>query len=105
MFHRFLALRTAHVAARAAGHGLTFSAMDSRTTDGADRRQHRRQRIRNSSFRQYTDHFRDHIAGTPDHHRIANANILTQEFIQIVERGVGDRDAADKDRFQPSDRG
>ena len=43
---------------------------------------------------------RDHVAGTFDDHRIADAHILALCVLKVVQRGVADDDAAQFNRLQ-----
>src|SRR5205823_15107221 len=43
---------------------------------------------------------RDHIAGSADDDRIADAHVLAPHLVFVVQGRVGDRDAADEHRFQ-----
>ena len=40
------------------------------------------------------DHFRDHLAGAANDHRIADENVLAADFVHVVQRGALHRDAA-----------
>ena len=53
----------------------------------------------------HADHFRNHIAGAAHHHGVAHAHVLALHFVFVVQRGVGDGDAANKHRAQPRHRG
>ena len=55
----------------------------------------------------FLDHFddiRDDVAGALDDHRVADANVLTGDFIHVVQRSAFYHDAADRDGLEASDR-
>ena len=55
--------------------------------------------------RQVLDHLRDDVAGALDADAVADAQAQPRDLVAVVERDVGDDDAADADRLQPPDRG
>jgi len=60
----------------------------------------RRLGIRGSAFQHRADDFRDHITGAAHDHGIADAQILARQLVEIVQRGIGHRGAADEHRLQ-----
>ena len=50
------------------------------------------------------DDLRDDVAGALHDHRVADAHVLARDLVLVVQRGVGDDDAADGDRLEPGDR-
>ena len=50
------------------------------------------------------DDLRDDVAGALHDHRVADADVLARDLVLVVQRGVGDDDAADRDRLQLGDR-
>ena len=50
------------------------------------------------------ENLRDHVAGALHDDGVADAHVLPRDFVLVVERGVPDDDAADRDRLQLGDR-
>ncbi len=46
------------------------------------------------------DHFRDHVAAALDEHRVADLDAEPLDLVFVVQRGAGDRNAADVNRLQ-----
>jgi hypothetical protein len=46
------------------------------------------------------DHLGDHVAGPAHHHPVADAHVLAVDLALVVQRGVGDRHAADEHRLE-----
>ena len=63
-----------------------------------------RLRVRRPLFEHRPKHLRNDVARPLNAHRIADADVLAGDFILIVQRGVGDDDAADRHRIEPRDR-
>ena len=49
-------------------------------------------------------HLRDDVAGALHDHGVADADVLARDLVLVVQRGVGDDDAADRHRLQLGDR-
>ena len=52
----------------------------------------------------HADHLGDHVAGTAHDHGVADAHVLARDLVEVVQRGIGDGDAADEHRREPRDR-
>ena len=50
------------------------------------------------------DDIRDHVAGALEQHRVALADVLAANLVEIVERRVGNRHAGERDRLELRDR-
>ena len=103
-----LALGGAVQSAGAPGNGLVCRPLYGRTAFRATwmfpqefpgRMTGRHQIGHRSSFRNHGDDVGNHVAGPTHDHRIANPDILTADFVLVVEGRIGDRDAADEDGF------
>ncbi len=46
------------------------------------------------------DDLGDHVAGAADDHRVADLHVLAPHFVFVVQRRVGDGDAADEDGLE-----
>ena len=46
------------------------------------------------------DHLGNHVAGAAHDHRVADAHVLAPQLVQVVQRGVADRGAADEHRLE-----
>ena len=104
MFERFAPLRTAKNAPSTAHDRLTLDPLNLGGALGTDCRHLNPFGGSWSIGHHDTRDLGDHIAGAMDNHSIANAHIQTFDFIHIVQRGITDRDPADKNRFKPRDR-
>ena len=69
--------------------------------DGTDLRKFVRPGIGRPLLRHDAEHLRDHVAGALDAHGVADPHVLAGDLILVVERRIGDDDAADRDRLQP----
>ena len=56
-----------------------------------------------AAFPKPARHLRDDVAGALDADRVADANILARDLVFVVQRRVGDDDAADRHRIEPRD--
>ncbi len=119
MADRLLALRRAEQAARTARHRLTLFPHHVRAADRAALGQFERRifgllrgveqvAARHVFHRAALEHhghdFGDHVTGTAHDHGVTHAHVLAADFVFVVQRGVGDRHAADKHRRQPRHR-
>src|SRR5450830_1933413 len=101
MLQAALALRrTFDPAAGAARNRLFFQTHDRRTAYRARRRHHKRLRIGRTRLGHIGHHFRNHIAGATYDHGVADLDILAAHFVFVVQRGIGDRHAANEYRHQ-----
>ena len=92
---RFLALRRAEQAARAAGNRLALFAHHVGIADRTALQHLERQRRRFRALLQHHgQHFRDHVAGAAHDDGIAHAHILAQHLVFIVQGGIRHRHAA-----------
>ena len=55
-------------------------------------------------LRNHSQHLRDHVTGTLDHHRIADAHAEALDLVGVVQRGVLHDDTANGDRLELGDR-
>ncbi|MNO79336.1 hypothetical protein D3C76_705020 [compost metagenome] len=53
-----------------------------------------------TTLHDHLHHLRNHVTGTADDHRVADHQAQARDFVHVVQRGVGHRDARDLDRFQ-----
>ena len=60
--------------------------------------------VHRTLFQHHADNLRNHVAGALHDHRVANAHILARNFVLIVQRRIGDDDAADRHRIEPRHR-
>ena len=72
--------------------------------DRADMRELIRLGIARALLRHQAQDLRDHVAGALHDHRVALAHILARDLVLIVQRRIGDDDAADRHRLQPRHR-
>ena len=54
-------------------------------------------------LRHDADDLRDDVAGALHDHGVADAHVLARDLVLVVQRGVGDDDAADSHRLEPGD--
>ena len=101
---RLLALCRTEEPGRTARHGLVLPARHGRGADRTDARHDEFRRQNRALFGQYAHHFGDHITRAADYHRITDVHILAPHLVLIVQRGIGDSDAADEHRRQPRHR-
>jgi hypothetical protein len=104
MQQRLLALRRTEQAARAPRDRFVGQPLDRRAAFGALRRQDELPGARLARARHDANDFGDHVAGAPHDDRVADAHILAPHFVLVVQRRVGDGDAADEHRLQPRHR-
>jgi hypothetical protein len=100
----FLALRGAEQAAGAAVVGLAFFAHHVTAAHGAGLGHLEVGHVAGAVARYHTHHFRNHIARAAHDDRVAHAHALLADLEQVVQRGVGDRDAAHKHGRKPRHR-
>ena len=104
-------LRRADERAGAAAHDVGLAgllvdlAQRRRTADRADVGKHVGRRFRRALFEStHLQNLRDDVAGALHAHRVADAHVLARDLVLVVQRGVGDDDAADRDGAQFGDR-
>ncbi len=104
--NRFLALGGAGQAAGAACYRLAFLAHHVRAAYRTPGWQHVLRRFRRrTAFQHHAQHLGNHVAGAAHDHGVAHAHVLAPHFVFVVQRGVGDGDAADRYRHQARHRG
>lgn len=87
-------------AAGTSSDGLVFFAYGMGTAFRAKVRKFEFDRIRRTFFFDDLNNLRDYVTGALDYNRIANADVFAPDFVFIMQRGVGNDDAADIYRFQ-----
>ena len=100
----FFALSRAIQAAGTACYRLTLNLDNVGTANRAMRRHFNRRCVSRAFFRHHLHHLRNNIACPANEHGIADVHIQTADFIHVMQGGVGNRDAADKHRFQACNR-
>ena len=105
MQQRLLALRRADQPAAAARDRLVGQAHDGRAAFRAARRHHERAGAGRAPFDEHADHLRNHVAGAADDHGVADAHVLAPHLVLVVQRRIGDGDAADEHRLEARDGG
>ena len=71
----------------------------------ADLREYVGLRTRRPLLQHDAEHLRDDIAGALDAHGVADPHVLAGDLVLVVQRRIGDDDAADGDRLEPRHRG
>ena len=104
MQQRLLHLRGADEAARAARDRLIGKPHDRRAAFGALPRHDEFARGFGPLFHEHAHDLGNHVASATRDHGVADAHVLASHFILVVQRGVGDGDAADEDGLEPRDR-
>ena len=110
-------LRGTDQSARATAHDVGLAgllidfAQGFRAADRADEvsvpvaRKHERLSAIGALLEQDLEHLRDDVAGALHGDGVADAHVLAGDLVFVVQRGVGDHDAADGDRMQFGHRG
>ena len=97
---RLLALRRAKQPARAAVVHLARFAQHVAATHRALARHTKVGHIARTRPRHHAHHFGNHVARAAHDHLVAQAHAFFADFKQVVQRGIGHRDAANKHRLQ-----
>ena len=100
----FLALRGAIETARTARHRLVVSAKDLRPARWTRCRHDDAGGIGGTSGFDDLHDLRDHVAGAPHEHGVADHHAEALHFVHVVQGRVADGDAADEHRFESCDR-
>jgi hypothetical protein len=103
-----LALRRAEQPAGTARHRLVLATHHVRAAHRAGGKlvqQHEARRLAAAALQHRRDDFGDHVAGAAHDHPVADAHVLAVDLVLVVQRGVGDGDAANEDRLQARHRG
>ena len=100
MQQRLLALRAANKTAGAAGDRFTLLAIYTRPAHRAARRHLEHFCVAWPAFRNDRNDLGNHVAGTPHDDGVADSNVLAANLVFVMQRGVGNRDAADEHRSQ-----
>ena len=100
MPNRLLALRAAKQAAGTAVVGFALFPLSQAATHRALTHHGEHPRILRALVQNHRNHFGDHIASTAHDHGVTHPHILAAGFEFVVQRGIGDRDAAHKHRRQ-----
>ena len=104
MQQRLLALRRAEQAGGAAADRLALESLDAGAADRTFVRHREFTSIRRAALRDDTDHLGNDVAGTAHDNVIAYTHVFAPDLIFVMQRGVGNRDAANEHRRKPCNR-